>query len=91
MRAESQAFRMRNFQFSDYMLKGIPVLRPKNGFRRGSDHLDAAFLQRCRQIDCCLTTKGGNHASRLFQVNDIQDILHGKWLKIQFVRSSIIG
>ena len=79
------SLRLRNLQRNQQFFKGISVLRPFNGVKVRTDDIDAPAPQRLCQIDGRLTTKSRNNALRLFQFDNIDDILGTQRFKIQLV------
>ena len=80
-----------NGKLCEKLFKGLPIFCFFNGFAVCSDNGDTSGFQRLCQINGSLSAQRGNDALRLLQFNDIHYVFHTEGLKIQFIRSRIIG
>ena len=70
--------------------KLLTVFRPVNRQCRRTQDIDMLFIQTHCQIVRNLSSRGNNHAFRLFQVHNIHYPLKGQFIEIQTVASIII-
>ena len=82
--------RVGDLQGFDDMLEGIPVLRTEDGRRIRAQDLHSPLFQRFRQIHRRLASQRGDDSQRLFQLHDVEDILHGEGLEIELVGTGIV-
>ena len=81
---------LRDSKLQQNLFKAVTVFRPLNGLTIRANQVDAALFEGLRQIDGGLSAKRGNHALRLFKVDNRHDILWGKRLKIELICGCII-
>ena len=84
-------FGVRDVQLLQDLLESIPVLRPEDGGGIRSQDLHAPPFQRLRQVHGGLSPQRGDDSQRLFQIHDIEDVLHRERFKVQFVRGGVVG
>ena len=84
-RDRCRAFRLRDMQFIQHRFEFMPVFRRVDVFQAGAEDPDTMADQAVCQVDGCLATELDNDAQRLFQINDVHDILRGQRLEIQLV------
>ena len=84
-------FRLTEVQFLQELLKPLPVFRPVDGVGRGADNLDPGLFQGDGQIERGLAAELDDDPVRPFQVDDIQDILAGQGLEVEFIRGVVVG
>jgi hypothetical protein len=73
------------------MLKPFAILRQVDGVRSRPDDWHAFRLQRSGQLQRRLPTELHDHSPRIFPVYDFEYVFQRQWLKIQAVRSVVIG
>ena len=84
-------FRLTEVQLLQELLETLAVFRPVDGVGRGADDLDPGLLQRYGQVERGLAAELDDDPVRFFQVDDVQDILPGQRLEVEFVRGVVVG
>ena len=80
-----------DLQLFHHLPEQIPILRQINDGGRRSQNLDTVFLQFRSQVQRGLPSELCNHTHRLLFLINTQHVFQCQRLKIQFVRSIIIG
>ena len=82
--------RLRDVQLMQHFLKFMAILCTVDVFQRGSQDFNTALHQLISQIDGRLSAKLHHNAQRLFQINDMHDILNRQRFKVQLIGNRII-
>ena len=80
-----------NAESRENLFKGISVLRSVNSGSVCADNFNTSLRKRLCKVNCSLSTERCNYAKRLLELDNAHNVLCCKGLKVELVRSSIVG
>src|SRR6185503_11211057 len=83
--------RLRNAEFIQQSPEAFAIFSEVYRIRRRSDDFDTGFMQAHREVQRCLPAKLDDDAVRLFDIDDVHHVFEREWLKIESIRSVVIG
>ena len=88
---DAHALRARCAEFRRQLFKVLAVFRLVERGYAGADDLDTALFQRGSQVDGRLPAERGDDAHRVFQPDDVHDVLRRQRLEIELVARGVVG